>query len=89
MTNYIYLLYGTGNDCYIEAAYSIGTLRKRIDADTARIIVFTDQPERVKDWPVVCESIVGQLPVMFGKASFSHRAKLCAILKCLEKFRAT
>jgi hypothetical protein len=86
MTNYIYLLYGTGDDCYVEAAYSIGTLRKRIDADTDRIIVFTDQPERVKDWPVVCESIASQLAAMRGKANFSHRAKLCVILKCFEKY---
>ncbi len=86
MTNYIYLLYGTGDECYTEAAYSIGTLRRQLDAASSRIIVFTDQPERVKDWPVDCESIVGQLSAMRGKMNFSHRAKLCAIQKCFEKY---
>ena len=86
MTNYIYLLYGAGDDCYIEAAYSVGTLLKRLDPVSSRIIVFTDQPERVKDWPVECDSIAGQLETMRGKANFSHRAKLCVILKCLEKY---
>jgi hypothetical protein len=59
MINYIYLLYGTGDDCYIEAAYGIGTLRKRQDAALSRIIVFTDQPQKVKDWPVECETGFG------------------------------
>lgn len=86
MTNYIYLLYGADDDCYNEAAYSIGTLRQRIDAANSRIIIFAEQPERVQDWPVVCESIAGQLPSMRGKTNFSHRAKLCAILKCFEKY---
>jgi|GEM_PF-1973179 len=86
MTNYIYLLYGADDDCYNEAAYSIGTLRQRIDAANSRIIIFAEQPERVQDWPVICESIAGQLPAMRGKADFSHRAKLCAIQKCFEKF---
>src|SRR6267142_2419242 len=34
MTNYIYLVHGAGDDCYLEAAYSVGTLMKRLDADT-------------------------------------------------------
>jgi len=86
MTNYIYLLYGAEADCYLEAAYSIGTLRRQLGAASARIIVYTDQPELVKDWPVECESIAGQLADMRGKADFSHRAKLCAIQKCFEKY---
>jgi hypothetical protein len=86
MTNYIYLLYGAADDCYIEAAYSIGTLLNQIDAASSRIIVFTDQPERMKDWPVHCESIAGQLEAMQGKANFSHRTKLCIILKCFDKY---
>ncbi len=86
MTNYIYLLYGTGDDCYVEAAYSIGTLRKRLAAGSSRIIVFTDQPEKVKGWPVDCESVAGQLEIMRGKTNFSHRAKLCVIAKCFEKY---
>lgn len=86
MTNYIYLLYGSDDDCYNEAAYSIGTLRQRMDKDSSRIIVYTDQPGRVIDWPVVCETITGQLPAMRGKADFSHRAKLGVIQKCFEKY---
>ncbi len=86
MTNYIYLLYGTGDECYTEAAYCIGTLRRRVAAASARIIVYTDAPEKVKDWPVVTESVAGQLAAMRGKTDFSHRAKLCVILKCFEKY---
>jgi hypothetical protein len=86
MTNYIYLLYGPGEGCFLEAAYSIGTLMKRFDSASSRIIVFTDQPEKIKDWPVVCESIAGELETMRGKTDFSHRTKLCVILKCFEKY---
>ncbi len=86
MTNYIYLLYGADDDCYTEAAYSVGTLRRRLDAASSRIIVYTDHPEKVRDWPVHCESITGQLAAMRGKNNFSLRAKLCVILKCFEQY---
>lgn len=86
MTNYIYLLYGTGEDCYVQAAYSIGTLRKRFDPASSRIIVFTDQPGKTKDWPVICESITGELEAMRGSANFPYRPKLCVILKGFEKY---
>jgi hypothetical protein len=86
MTNYTYLLYGLQDEYYLEAAYSIGTLLRRIDARSARVIVFTDQPEKIKAWPVVCESISGQLAEMQGKTRFIHRAKLCVILRCLELY---
>ena len=86
MTNYIYLLYGNSDDSYTEAAYSIGTLRQRLAGAAARIIVFTDQPNRLKDWPVITESVADQLGVMRGKTDFSHRAKLCVIWNCFEKY---
>ena len=86
MTNFIYLLYGTGEDCYLEAAYSIGTLKKWFNPASARIIVFTDQPGKIKDWPVVCESITGELAAMRGRTNFNHRAKLGVILKCFGKY---
>jgi hypothetical protein len=84
MTNYIYLIYGDSEDSYTEAAYSIGTLKRRLAADS-QIVVFTDRPEKIKDWPVVCESVAGELAAMRGKKDFSHRAKLGAILKCFER----
>jgi hypothetical protein len=84
MTNYIYLLYGAGDECYREAAYSIGTLKRKFDPATSRIIVFTDQPGKIKDWPVICESVAGELEAMRGVTQFNHRAKLCVILKCFE-----
>jgi len=86
MTNYIYLLHGPCEGCFAEAAYSIGTLMRWLDANSSRIIVFTDQPERVKDWPVISESLVGQLESMYGKNGYTHRAKSCVILKCFEKY---
>ena len=86
MTNYIYLLYGTGDDRFLEASYCIGTLTRQLDAASSQIIVFTDQPEKIKDWPVICESVAGKLEAMRGKTSFQFRAKLCVILRCLEKY---
>ena len=86
MTNYIYLLYGSGDDSYTEAAYSIGTLRRRLDGASSRIIIFTDRPEKVKGWPVIAESVAGELAAMRGRTDFSHRAKLCVIAKCFEKY---
>ena len=86
MTNYVYLLYGTSEDAYTEAAYSIGTLRMRLDAGDSRIIVFTDQPDKVKDWPVICESVAGELAAMRGRTNLIHRAKLCVLLKCFERY---
>jgi hypothetical protein len=86
MTNYIYLLYGQQDDCYLEAAYGIGTLLKRIDAQTSRVIVFTDREEKIKKWPVICESIAPDLVAMQGPTRFIHRTKLCVILRCLDKY---
>ena len=86
MTNYIYLLYGADDEIYTEAAYGVGTLVKRIDAADSRIIVFTDQPDKVKDWPVQCESIAGQLETLRGKTGFAHRIKLCVMIKLFELY---
>lgn len=86
MTNYVYLLYGSNEDCFLEAAYSIGTLLKQTDPASSRVIVFTDQPEKIRIWPVVCESIAGQLADMQGTTHFIHRTKLCVILRCLEQY---
>ncbi len=86
MTNYVYLIYGSHEDCFLEAAYSVGTLLRQVDAGLSRVIIFTDQPEKIKGWPVVCESIAGQLADMRGKTKFIHRAKLCVILRCLELY---
>jgi hypothetical protein len=86
MTNYIYLTYGSSDYRYLEMAYAIGTLFKKIDAASSRVIVFTDQPERVTGWPVICESIANELADMQGPKRFNHRAKLCVILRCLERY---
>jgi hypothetical protein len=86
MTNYVYLLYGPNEACFLEAAYSVGTLLKRIDPASGRVIIFTDQPEKIAAWPVVCESITGQLAAMQGETHFIHRTKLCVILRCLEQY---
>ena len=84
VTNYVYLAFGKDDRFYLEASYSIGTLLKQIDPRTARVIVFTDNPERVQSWPVICESIADDLEAMKGKTGFSFRVKICAILKCFD-----
>lgn len=85
-TNYLYNLYGTDENFYLEAAYSIGTLLKRVKADSSRIIVFTDRPEKIQKWPVICEDVAKDLPEMQGATGFIHRTKLCVILRCVEKY---
>lgn len=86
MTNYIYFVYGDRDEAFMEAAYSIGTLARRLKDTPSQIIVFTDQPDKVKDWPVICESVAGQLEAMRGKTGFVHRAKL-RVMQCLfEKY---
>ena len=86
MTNYIYLLFGSKDIFYVEAAYSIGTLLRRIDRRSSRIIVFTDQPERIKTWPVICEPIADDLEAMQSPTRYIHRPKMCVILRCLERY---
>jgi hypothetical protein len=86
ITNYVYHLYGDDEIFLTEAAYSIGTLAKRINPQTARIILFTDRPERVRALPVTCESIAGEIDAMRGPSGFGYRVKLCCILKCIEKY---
>lgn len=86
MTNYLYLLYGVQDECYLEAAYSLGTLLKRIHASTARVVVFTDQPTKIKNWPVITEPIADALATMQGPTRFIHRTKLCVISKCFDLY---
>ena len=86
MTNYTYLLYGLQDEYYLEAAYSIGTLLRRIDARSARVIVFTDHPKKIKAWPVICESIANDLTAMQGPARYIHREKMCVILRCFDLY---
>jgi hypothetical protein len=85
-TNYVYHLYGNEEVFLAEASYSIGTLLKRINPGNSRVIVFTDQPARVRSLPVICESIAGQINEMKGPFGFGFRVKLCSILKCAESY---
>ena len=85
-TNYIYLLYGQSDVCFAEAAYSIGTLLEKTDARFSRVIVFTDRPEKIGSWPVVCESIADHFEKMKGQIGYWHRAKLCVISRCFELY---
>lgn len=86
MTNYIYLLHGTKEIFYTEAAYSIATLLKHIDHRSSRVIVFTDRPEKLRTWPVLCHSIASDLSAMKGPAGFVHRVKICALARCLDSY---
>jgi hypothetical protein len=85
-TNYIYHLYGDEEIFLTEASYSIGTLLKKINPSNSRVIIFTDQPARVRSLPVICESIAGQINEMKGPFGYGFRVKLCSILKCAESF---
>lgn len=85
-TNYVYHLYGDEEIFLAEASYSIGTLLKRINPGNSRVIIFTDQPARVRSLPVICESIAGQINEMKGPFGYGFRVKLCTILKCAESF---
>jgi hypothetical protein len=86
ITNYIYHLYGHEEIFLTEALYSIGTLLKKIDPRSSRVIVFTDQPARLGSLPVTVENISGQLDEMKGPFGFGYRIKLCCIQKCAESF---
>jgi hypothetical protein len=85
-TNYVYLLHGQEGIYYAEAAYSIATLLKKMDAACSRVIVFTDQPARVRSWPVICESIVDEVDSMKGETGFGHRVKIGVIAKCFQSY---
>jgi hypothetical protein len=86
MTNFVYLFFGDEEIYLAEAAYSIGTLLKRINPSNSRVIIYTDQPARVRSLPVVCESIAGQVNEMKGPFGFGFRVKICTVLKCAESF---
>ena len=85
-TNYVYHLYGDEEIFLAEASYSIGTLLKRINPSNSRVIIFTDQPARVRSLPVVCESIADEIKEMTGQSGYIYRIKLCCILKCAENY---
>lgn len=85
-TNYVYHFYGDEEIYLTELSYSIGTLLKKISPGNSRVIIFTDQPARVRSLPVICESIAGQINEMKGPFGFGFRVKLCCILKCAETF---
>jgi len=82
----MYVLYGDDEIFLTEASYSIGALRKRIDPNHSRIIMFTDRPERIRSLPVICESIAHEINEMKGPSGFGYRIKPCCILKCAEKY---
>src|SRR5882762_10343041 len=86
MTNYVYHLYGDDEIFFTEASYSIGTLRKQIDPNNSRIILFTDCPAKVRSLPVICESIAGQVDEMKGPFGFGYRVKLGCLLKCAQSY---
>ncbi len=86
ITNYVYHLYGDDETLLTEAAYSIGTLLKRSDPKKTRIVFYTDRPEKIRSWPVICESIAGQIDEMKGPLVFGFRIKLCCLLKCAGTF---
>lgn len=86
MNNYLYNLYGTDDDYYLEAAYGIGRILKCTRAESRRVIVFTDRPDKIEGWPVICEDVANDLAAMKGTADFGHRTKLCVILRCLENY---
>jgi hypothetical protein len=86
ITNYVYHLYGDAEVFLAEASYSIGTLLKRIDPNKSRIIMYTDNPARVRSLPVICESIADEIKEMRGPSGYGYRVKLCCMLKCAEKY---
>jgi len=86
VTNFLYVLFGDYEPFYAEAAYSIGTLRRHMDPASSRILVFTDNPERIRSWPVTGVSIAEEVNAMKGASGFNFRVKLCCILKCLEDY---
>jgi hypothetical protein len=85
-TNFIYILFGGHEPFYAEAAYSIGTLRRWVKPEDSRIIVFTDDPDKIRSWPVTSVSIAGQIGEMMGEFGFNFRVKLCCILQSLETY---
>ena len=85
-TNYVYVIFGDGEMRWLEIFYSIGTLLKKIDPATARIVVFTDHPKKFQKMPVNCHDISGEMAAMRGFADFEYRMKICCILKCAETF---
>ena len=86
VTTYLYHLYGEDEIFRAEAAYSIGSLLRKTDPARTRIVLFTDDPARVRSLPVVCESIADEIQAMRGPSGFGYRIKLCCILKCAKKF---
>ncbi|MDR3456739.1 MAG: hypothetical protein P4N60_04795 [Verrucomicrobiae bacterium] len=86
ITNFIYVLFGDVERFYIEAAYSISTLRRRLNPQNSRIIVFTDHPEKIRSWPVTGVSIAGQIGEMQGVYGYNLRVKLGCLLQSLETY---
>ncbi len=86
MTNYVYHLYGDEEIFRTEASYSIGTLLKRITPGRSRVILFTDRPDRNRSWPVISESIAGEIDQMRGESGYGYRVKLCCLVKCAERY---
>lgn len=83
-TNFVYLLYGSQEDCYLEAAYSIGTLLQNTDSARTRVWVYTDQPEKIKHWPATSMPAAHRLAEWRGATNYALRAKICVCLDCLQ-----
>ncbi|MFT4079784.1 hypothetical protein [Rhodomicrobium sp.] len=73
---------------YLEALYSISTLRADLD-DNSSIVVYTNVPADYKNIPVQVEDVSAVMAEMMGPHSYLFRAKPWIMLHAIKQFGGT
>jgi hypothetical protein len=86
MIHFIYLHYGPSEALRSELKYSYLTLRRFLDPQRHRVVIYTDAPDLFGAWPVTTVSLAGKIDAYSAGRRFNHRIKLAVLHQALTEF---